>query len=100
MCSSDARRAIVDAVGISATVPGGSLMVVPMDNQDPEVDLGYGDAVVQVNPSCQAISDEVTSLGITAGENGTVITIDGRDYRVLSIRHYFSGFDELELGAV
>ncbi len=99
MLDAEDRQVMLEACGVMATVPAGSLLVIPPEYPDPSLVLN-GDAVEQVNPVCQAAAEDVEALGVVTGENGTVITIQGRDYRVLSARESASGFTMLELGAV
>lgn len=99
MLDAEDRQEMLAACGVAAQVPAGDLLVSPPEYPDPSLALA-GDMLDQVNPVALATAEDVESLGIVAGETGTVITIQGRDYRILSARASASGFTELELGAV
>ena len=94
------RQIMLEATGVTATLPGGqTLLVAPAEYPEPQVMYSGGD-VVSVNPYAHAAKEDIASLGITGGESGTVLTIDGQDFRVLSIKTGSSGFVDLELGTI
>ena len=93
------RQIMLDAVGITATVPGGTLLVTPPEYGDPQV-MYTADEIVTMNPYCHAAVEDIDTLLITGGESGSLITIEARQYRVLSIKDISSGFAAMELGTV
>lgn len=94
------RQDILEVVGELATLGGGeTLLVAPPEYGDPQVRYS-GEELKTMNPYCLAAKEDITALGITAGESGTRITVMGRECRVLSIRPSRSGFSAMELGTV
>ena len=95
------RQAMLEAVGVLAelTVGGDTFYVKPPRYADPQMAF-TGTDVESVNPFCTAAKEDVARLNIVAGESGTVITLLGRDYRVLSIEPANNGFYAIELGAI
>jgi len=94
------RQIMLEACGVLATDSGGgTLYVSPPEYADPQV-MFSGIDQVTVNPFCQAASEDIDTLGIVPGETGSLLTIEGHQYRVLSIKPTSSGFVLLELGAV
>ena len=101
MLSADDRRVMLEACGTMALVPAGSLLVSPPEYPDPSLALAGIDAGInQINPVAMAAAEDVAALGITGGEDGTMITVMGTEYRVLSVHPSSTGFSALELGAV
>jgi len=93
------RQIMLEAVGVIATVSGGTLLVTPPEYGDPQV-MYSSDEIVTMNPYCHAAYEDLHPLSISGGESGTLITIESRQYRVLAIKDISSGFCSMELGAV
>ena len=91
---------MLEAVGVSALLPGGeSIFVKPPLYPDPQDDFNGMD-LESINPYCVAAVEDIKLLNIVAGETGTVLIISGREYRVLSTQPEASGLYLLELGSV
>ncbi len=91
---------MLEAVGVKAVTSGGGIFFVKPPLY-PDQQMAFTDDLVDhVNPFCIAAMEDVTGLGLTGGEAGTILTIMESAYRVLSIEPENSGFFALELGNV
>ncbi|HEB51575.1 MAG TPA: hypothetical protein ENI89_13290 [Desulfobulbus sp.] len=100
MLDAEDRQVMLEAVGVTAVAgTAGEMLVSPPEYGDPETVYAAG-GLETVNPVCQAAREDLERLGVVDGESGTVLTIEGQDYRVLAMRPSSSGFVLLELGQV
>lgn len=97
MLDAEDRQTMLEAVGESASVPGGPLLVTPPEYGDPQVMISEAD-METINPYCFAAAEDIAALAITPGKAGTLITVITREYRVLSIKPASNGFSAIELG--
>jgi len=92
------QAALVAALGDQANING-----VPFDltffGEENMVSLEGGTVVVS-DPHAFVAWSLVDALGISGGSNGTVITVDAVDWRVLSVEKDESGLAVLRLGKV
>lgn len=88
--------AYLDALGDEAVIGPLSFKV---DFHGPEGTIDYqsGD-FVSSEPFALADPADVSALGITGGDTGSVLTIMGRDYRVTATEPEEAGFLILHLG--
>jgi len=95
------QRAMLEALGCQATVPGGSLFV-QYHGPSKELDYSAGGMVI-TPPWCVAAAADIDELAMVGDQDdGTVITITESTelWRVLSIEPRTDGFVELTLGEV
>lgn len=86
----------LDAMG-DAAVFGALSFKVDYHGPFETVDYQNGD-IVSSEPFALADPADITALGITAGDSGSVITVMGKSYRVISIEPDETGFAILHLG--
>ena len=96
------RQQILESTGIFAALESGDQVLVTEPQYGfPQADFaGLGANIDAVNPSCWIDADDMETYGIVSGETGSILTIDGKDYRVLAAEAQRSGFVVIELGAV
>ena len=99
MLDAEDRQVMMEAVGVTAEVGAGhSMLVSPPEYWRPGV--VYSDGLETDNLFCRAAVEDVDTLGIVAGDDGTVVTVSGHAYRVLSMERSVDGFVDIELGTV
>lgn len=70
--------------GVDASIDGGPSLLRCMDLEIVR-DSFDGNQVRHSGPSTVALASDIASRDIAAGNNGTVLTIDGIDYTVLAM---------------
>jgi len=94
------QRAMLEALGSLATVPEDGELYVQFHGPGTQVDYEAG-GVVSTPPWCIAAQADVDDLEIVGDQDdGTIITVEGGIWRVLSIEPRIDGFVEITLGEV
>lgn len=95
------RAWMVEELGEPATLPDGSTVyIIPDEHNKAFTTAGPGGEAVRVYPNVLMTQEDVDNHGIVDGDAGTVITLLGRQSRVISIVKTTDGFYNAELGEV
>ncbi|KJS02236.1 MAG: hypothetical protein VR65_06220 [Desulfobulbaceae bacterium BRH_c16a] len=87
----------LDAMGDDAVIAGALSFRVDFHGPFETIDLQGGE-IVSSEPFALANPADISDLGITAGDAGTVLTVMGQEYRVTAIEPEEAGFSILHLG--
>lgn len=96
MFGTDDIAAFLEALGDDAVI-GPFSFKVDFHGPFESVDYRSGE-IVSSDPFALADPVDVATIGITGGDNGSVIAVMGRDYRVTAIEPDEAGFSILYLG--
>ena len=92
------RLAMVETLGDLAELPGGEeIFIILGENFLPVTALDDSGDVGRIYPDCQLTRDDVLEHSIVDGDDGTVIIVLEKHYRIISIAGFTDGFALCEL---
>lgn len=95
------RAEMVEVLGEPATLPDGNIIfVIPDEHNEAFTTAGPDGEAVRVYPNVLLTQEDVDMHGIVDGESGTVITLLGRQSRIIAMVKTTDGFYNAELGEV
>ncbi|MBV5305568.1 MAG: hypothetical protein J0652_02620 [Desulfobulbaceae bacterium] len=94
--SDEDQAGMIDAMGETAVAEGVEFSI--SFHEEEEIVSLAGNAIDMTPPYAIVPSAQVSALSLSGGQNGTVITIDGEDWRIHSIDKDSGGFAILNLG--